>query len=352
MEKLKEYLNTNFSNGPKAKRILAIAAPLFVVGVMSICVAANARKTVTINVDGNEETIVTYKRTIKDVLKQAGVKLSSKDKVEPALETKLVKDEVIEVKKAVNVEIVYQDKKIAISTAEATVEDMLKAESDELKSQKIEFDINQDETIPSLDTKIEGNLSIQLVDVEVLNEVVCNTIAYDTLTEEDNTMDVNTTEVRQSGENGKVEVTYAVTKKNGKEVAREQISSKVLKEAVTEIVAQGTAKVFASRSGDAGTYKDVVYCQATAYTGGSLTATGSVPTYNPSGISTISVDPSVIPLGSLVYVEGYGKAIAADTGGAIQGNIIDVYVNSNSDAIQWGRQYNVPVYIISYPGEW
>ena len=59
-----------------------------------------------------------------------------------------------------------------------------------------------------------------------------------------------------------------------------------------------------------------------------LTATGTVPTYNPSGISTISVDPSVIPLGSLVYVDGYGKAIAADTGGAIKGNIIDVYVNS------------------------
>ena len=198
----------------------------------------------------------------------------------------------------------------------------------------------------------KDNLSIQLVDVEVLNEVSTNTIAYDTLTEEDNTMEVNTTKVKQSGEEGQVEVTYKVTKKNGKEVSREQVSSKVLKEAVTEIVVQGTAKLYASRSGETGTYKDVVYCQATAYTGGGLTATGSVPTYNPSGISTISVDPSVIPLGSLVYVDGYGKAIAADTGGAIQGNIIDVYVNSNNDAINWGRQYNVPVYIIAYPGEW
>ena len=156
-----------------------------------------------------------------------------------------------------------------------------------------------------------------------LNEVSTDTIAYDTLTENDNTMEVNTTKVKQSGEEGQVEVTYKVTKKNGKEVSREQISSKVLKEAVTEIVLQGTAKVYASRSGETGTYKDVLYCQATAYTGGGLTATGSVPTYNPSGLSTISVDPSVIPLGALVYVDGYGKAIASDTGGAIQGNIID-----------------------------
>ena len=106
MEKCKEYLKNNFSNGPKAKKILAIATPLFVISVMSICVVANARKTVTINVDGNEQTFVTYKRTIKGVLKQAGVKLGSKDKVEPALGKKLVKDEVIEVRKAAKVGIV------------------------------------------------------------------------------------------------------------------------------------------------------------------------------------------------------------------------------------------------------
>ena len=99
MEKCKEYLKNNFSNGPKAKKILAIATPLFVISVMSICVVANARKTVTINVDGNEQIFVTYKRTIKDALKQVGIELGSKDKVEPALEKKLVKDEVIEVRK-------------------------------------------------------------------------------------------------------------------------------------------------------------------------------------------------------------------------------------------------------------
>ena len=337
MEKCKEYLKNNFSNGPKAKKILAIATPLFVISVMSICVVANARKTVTINVDGNEQIFVTYKRTIKDALKQVGIELGSKDKVEPALEKKLVKDEVIEVRKAVNVEIVSKDKTISIMTAEPTIGAMLEAESEKLKAENIKFDKYEDEVNPSLDTKIKDNLSIQLVDVEVLNEVSTDTIAYDTLTE---------------NEEGQVEVTYKVTKKNGKEVSREQISSKVLKEAVTEIVLQGTAKVYASRSGETGTYKDVLYCQATAYTGGGLTATGSVPTYNPSGLSTISVDPSVIPLGALVYVDGYGKAIASDTGGAIQGNIIDVYVNSNSDAISWGRQYNVPVYIVAYPGEW
>lgn len=117
----------------------------------------------------------------------------------------------------------------------------LKLKVRNLKAENIKFDKYEDEVNPSLDTKIKDNLSIQLVDVEVLNEVSTDTIAYDTLTENDNTMEVNTTKVKQSGEEGQVEVTYKVTKKNGKEVSREQISSKVLKEAVTEIVITGNS---------------------------------------------------------------------------------------------------------------
>ena len=90
---------------------------------------------------------------------------------------------------------------------------------------------------------------------------------------------------------------------------------------------------------------------STAYTGGTLTATGTKPVYNPGGISTIAVDPNVIPLGSKVYVSGYGTAIAADTGGAINGNIIDVYFNSEADCIAWGRR-TVTVEILALPGEW
>lgn len=50
----------------------------------------------------------------------------------------------------------------------------------------------------------------------------------------------------------------------------------------------------------------------------------------------IAVDPNVIPLGSKVYVEGYGEAIAADIGGAIKGNKIDVHVPTKDEAYQWG----------------
>lgn len=91
--------------------------------------------------------------------------------------------------------------------------------------------------------------------------------------------------------------------------------------------------------------------ESTAYTGGTLTAMGLKPVRNPDGISTVAVDPSVIPLGSKVYVSGYGVAIASDTGGAINGNIVDVYFNSYDECISWGRR-TVTVEILAYPNEW
>lgn len=59
----------------------------------------------------------------------------------------------------------------------------------------------------------------------------------------------------------------------------------------------------------------------------------------------VSVDPNVIPLGTELFIEGYGYAIADDIGGAIQGNRIDVAMDSHYEAIQWGRR-TVRVYIL------
>ena len=85
---------------------------------------------------------------------------------------------------------------------------------------------------------------------------------------------------------------------------------------------------------------------ATAYCSGTTTATGMKVRYG-----VVAVDPRVIPLGSRLYIESangnwiYGTAIAADTGGAVKGNIIDLYVESYNDAIQFGRR-QAKVYIL------
>lgn len=81
---------------------------------------------------------------------------------------------------------------------------------------------------------------------------------------------------------------------------------------------------------------------STAYTAScagcsGTTATGINLNANPN-MKVIAVDPSVIPLGSKVYVEGYGVAVAGDTGSAIQGNRIDLFMANREDALNYGRQ--------------
>lgn len=93
---------------------------------------------------------------------------------------------------------------------------------------------------------------------------------------------------------------------------------------------------------------NTISVRATAYTAGcagcsGITATGVNLNNNPNA-KVIAVDPSVIPLGSKVYVEGYGYATAADTGGAIKGNKIDIHVPTKSAAYAWGvRTVNVTI---------
>ena len=89
---------------------------------------------------------------------------------------------------------------------------------------------------------------------------------------------------------------------------------------------------------------------ATAYTAycagcSGTTATGIDLRSNPNQ-KVIAVDPSVIPLGSKVWVEGYGEAIAGDTGGAIKGNKIDVFIPSQGAALEFGRK-NITIKVLN-----
>ncbi len=79
---------------------------------------------------------------------------------------------------------------------------------------------------------------------------------------------------------------------------------------------------------------ETVTFEATAYTWtGNQTATGSWPSRG-----TVAVDPQVIPLGTRLWIEGYGEAVALDTGGAVKGNVIDVYLPTEAECWQWGRR--------------
>ena len=107
--------------------------------------------------------------------------------------------------------------------------------------------------------------------------------------------------------------------------------------------------VAASKPKSSGTVVKEFTVSATAYTAyckgcSGITRTGINLKKN-TGLKVIAVDPKVIPLGTKVWVEGYGNAVAGDTGGAIKGNKIDVFIPTQSQALKWGRK-NVKIKIL------
>lgn len=85
----------------------------------------------------------------------------------------------------------------------------------------------------------------------------------------------------------------------------------------------------------------VAVMESTAYTpsaGRGARATFRTRTGRRAQYGVVAVDPRVIPLHTLLFVEGYGFAVAADTGGAIKGNIIDVCLPTEAECRQWGRR--------------
>jgi 3D (Asp-Asp-Asp) domain-containing protein len=166
-----------------------------------------------------------------------------------------------------------------------------------------------------------------------------------TLRKSSSALRVGSSKTVRAGVNGQKVVTYRVFFKDGKEVRREVLASRVVKKPVPEIVAMGSQGQLASRGYFSG--RRIVTMIATGYDpspssngGSSHTSTGLK-----IGHGVVAVDPHFIPLGTRLYIEGYGYAVAADTGGAIKGNRIDLGHDTAAAARRVGRR-KVTVHIL------
>ncbi len=150
----------------------------------------------------------------------------------------------------------------------------------------------------------------------------------------------------QHGVDGEVARTYKVFFENGKPVRKELIEE-TRKESVDALILMGKAGFTPSRH--AFTRHRVLRMEATAYDPSPRTigrgATGRTATGRKATYGVVAVDPKVIPLGTLVYVEEYGFAIAADTGGAIKGHKIDLCYDDRQTCLKFGRK-TVTVHIM------
>ncbi len=242
-------------------------------------------------------------------------------------------DMVITIKKAALIPVTADGKTVVVTTLPVTVQEFL-------EKQKIE--VGKDDIVePALDHMLYKGDEVVVKRVtfeEITEEVV---IDFETIYSPDYGMFIGDTAVVQEGSNGKERQKFKVTYIDGVESERELISAKTLVETQNKIISYGLYMDFSDPTGLSYS-KKISNVKAVAYNmpGSPKGSYGQPCTYG-----TCAVDPSVIPLGTTIYVEGYGYAIANDVGSAIKGNIIDVYMEYNPQCYTWGAR-TVDVYII------
>ncbi|TCS94694.1 3D domain-containing protein [Hazenella coriacea] len=287
---------------------------------------SDTNKAITFNNSGD---------TLSDALKEQGYQLADlQKKYEPSIpwDQKLKGQKEVLLKCKCNVSLQIAGGKVeTFETLQPTVADVLKERKVELSE--------WDELQVPLDKQITDGMTIVVDRVEQRLKKRVEVLSYKTKEEKDDKMPEGKKVTDQEGKEGKkiyeVVMLYKNGKpilENGKPMVKEELIHTI--KPVDKLVKIGTNKELAEKEKPKLASAGNLTVQATGYTHtGNKTATGTYPSRG-----TIAVDPRVIPLGTKLYIPGYGYGVAADTGGVVKGNIIDLFFETRSEARNWGRR--------------
>lgn len=364
-QSLINILTGGFSLLPLAKNIkrLFSSKKRLLIVIMAVVVAAGAgcgvfawlEKGVVINDNGRLLNCKTMKSTFKETLEQNDIVVNTYDYVSTPLEGSLHRTKLNEIyiKRAVPVYITADGQQTEVMTYADTVEQML--EDSPVKPEGIDRLEGA-----QLTDSISANLELKIVRVDETVIDITESIPREVKKKANKKLDEGYERILSPGQDGMAQRQYKVVEEDGVEVSKQLLSETVLQAPITRIMEFGTALSLRTSRGDTVRYSKVMDMSATAYTA-SLKDTDKAPGHPLFGITAtgikvkkgvIAVDPRVIPLYTRVYVEiigdipDYGYAIAADVGGAIKGNKIDLYYDSQ-EYVDWFGVQKAKVYILS-----
>ncbi|MDI6871246.1 MAG: G5 domain-containing protein [Bacillota bacterium] len=333
---------TRRSSAPKWQaRLVAFLAVLI---LLSASLAwALTRKEIQLVVDGQTRRVVTHRRLVRALLRAHGIRLGPADEVVPGPASPLKRRMRVAVYRAVPITVQVDGRTFELLTPKQTVREALVAAGVALGE--------HDRVEPSATAPVASGLTVVVHRVEIKDVQQQVEIPFTVLRRQDPELEKGLERVIRAGVKGLKERTIRVTTEDGKVIAKALVAEKVLREPQPQLVAVGTKKVVRTLRTSRGEYRytERRVMVATAYDPSPRSIGPKATGYTYLGLKAqygiVAVDPRVIPLRSRLYIPGYGEALAADIGGAIKGNRIDLCFDTYEEAIRFGRR-KVEVYVL------
>lgn len=318
----------------------------------------NNMKDVKLTINGTVYAARTIQDTVGDFIADNNIPFNEKyDYITTSLDAPLDMDNTnsFVIRNAVPVTLIYDGNEENLMTYMSTIGELL-------DEKNIVLYENDRIDMYTPETRVVSDMVIKVVRVTKDVEVIRSPIPFKVKVVENPTIGQNEVNLITAGEYGEHGLVSEIIYENGVEVSRHTILNEVIKPVVNEVIERGTIPVKSiPGTGETFLYSKMMIMEATAYTLDPAECGGKEPGDPLYGITRsglpaerglIAVDPSVIPLFTKVYIEtaeghfvDYGMAIAADTGSAIIGNRIDLFMEEKSEALLWGRR-DVRVYFV------
>lgn len=311
-----------------------------VIALASIALAVVTDKQVIVSAWDRQVRIHNPGKTVRDAISEAGIVVGPEDRVLPDLDSPVKNGMEIEIRAAEPVFVVKGDEAITLLTSDLRVSAVLAKAAIEPGPDDI--------VVPPVDQNVPASGVVKVVEVtfaEVTDDV---RISYATERRNDTSIEAGLYKTYRYGTNGVSRVNYRVRYEDGTEVSRQELSREQVTEPTAQILLVGTLREV-SRGGESIRFSRAIEMRSTAYCPCAkccgLNAKGVTALGLPAKPGVIAVDPRIVPLGTRVYVDGYGYALAADTGSAINGNRIDVCFETHEEALRWGMR-NTKIYVL------
>lgn len=326
----------------RKRPVIATGCGLALVLATGFIVAA-ARVPVAVVCDGEIREVRVWNRQVASAIKAAEIALQPHDETNPPLGGRLGESLTVNVIRAIPVLIRADGKETKVEITPRTPREVAASAGIAVGT--------ADRVVPDGDTPVKPGDVVRIVRVTTKKVTRTVVASYKTESRPDPSMVRGQVKVIRPGQSGTKEQTLQYTIEDGRVVRTAVIEERIIKEPQKKVIAVGTKPPIYSLVTSRGTYQysRMLPMTATAYYPGPESCGPNATGYTRMGIKAqygvVAVDPRVIPLGTRLYVEGYGPALAADTGSAIKGQKIDLCFDTYREARLYGKK-KIKVYIL------